>query len=153
MDDTSNEEVNSKFDYNKTPLAPLGYNGLIYNDLAICASWAPNGINAYYIGPALKHYWCIPFHICTTRQHQEVDMWQLYPMHCVTPTLSPAERTIQQATDILTALGSTVPTATSASIACTQAIQKLREILLPTLHQGTTNPLATEMPSPRVLHP
>ncbi len=63
------------------------------------------------------------------------------------------DRTIVQATDTLTTLDGTVPTSTSASIASTQAIEKLCEILLPTLHQGTMNPLATDTPSPRVLHP
>jgi hypothetical protein len=88
-----------------------------------------------------------------TRQYQEADTWRLYPTHCTTSTLSPAEQTILQATDTLTALGGTVPISTSGPVARTQAIQKLHEILLSTLHQGTTNTLATDTPSPRVLFP
>jgi hypothetical protein len=41
----------------------------------------------------------------------------------------------------------------SATDSILQAIQKLSEILLSTLHQGTTNPITTETPSPRVLRP
>jgi hypothetical protein len=48
----ANEEVNGRFDYNKTPLASSGTTGLVYDDLAIRASWAPHGTNAYYVGPA-----------------------------------------------------------------------------------------------------
>ncbi len=88
-----------------------------------------------------------------TRQYWVADTWQLYPMHCAIQTLSPAERTILEATDTLTALGGTVPTFTSASVAQMQAIQKLCYILLPILHQGTSNPITTDMPEPKVLHP
>jgi hypothetical protein len=35
---SANEEVNGKFDYNKTPLAPLGTKGLVYNYPAARAS-------------------------------------------------------------------------------------------------------------------
>jgi hypothetical protein len=50
------EEANGKFDYSKTPLAPLDTKRLVYNDPAISTSWAPHGINANYVDPALKHY-------------------------------------------------------------------------------------------------
>ncbi len=63
------EEVNSKFDYSKTPLAPLGTKRLVYDDPAISTSWAPHGINANYVGPALKHYWCLQFSMPGTRQY------------------------------------------------------------------------------------
>jgi hypothetical protein len=60
---SANKEVNGKTDYNKTPLAPLGTKGLVYNDPAIRASWAPHGTNAYYFGSALRHYWCLRFYM------------------------------------------------------------------------------------------
>jgi hypothetical protein len=51
---SANEEVNGKFDYNKTPLAPVGTKGLVYEDLAVCASWAPHGTDATYVSPVLN---------------------------------------------------------------------------------------------------
>ncbi len=52
--------------------------------------------------------------------------------------------------DFLTALGGTVPpTSARDSILHTQAIQQLRDILLPTIRLGTTTP--EETPTPRVL--
>ena len=53
----------------------------------------------------------------------DLPYWRLYPTHCATPTISDTERTIIQATDTLTALGGTVPTSTSESIARSHAIQ------------------------------
>jgi hypothetical protein len=148
---SANKEVNGKFDYNKTPLAPLGTKGLVYNDPVTCASWALHGTDAYYVGPALKHYCCLKIYMPDTRGYWLTNMWQLYPMHCAVPTLSPAERTILEALDTLT--GGTVPTPTSASMTQRQAIQKLRDILYPIFHQGTLNSVPTDMPSPRVLRP
>jgi hypothetical protein len=60
---SANKEVNGKFDYNKTPLAPLGTKGLVYDDTAIRVSWAPHGTDTYYLGLALKHYWCLRFYM------------------------------------------------------------------------------------------
>jgi hypothetical protein len=114
---SANEEVNGKFDYNKMPLAPLGTKGLVYEDPAVHASWAPHGTDAYFVGPASKHYWCLRFYMPGTRQYRVADMWRLYPTLCATPTISDTERTIIQATDTLTALGGTVPSSTSESIA------------------------------------
>jgi hypothetical protein len=119
---SANKEVNGKFDYNKTPLATLGTKGLVYNDPATRASWAPHSTNAYYIGPAFKHYWCLRFHMPGTRQYLVADTWRLYPMHCTIPTLSPMEHTILEATDTLIALSGTVSTSTRASVAQMQAI-------------------------------
>jgi hypothetical protein len=130
---------------------PLGTKELVSDDLEIRASQAPHHTKAYYVCPALKHYQCLGFYMHGTRQYRVANTWQLFPMHCTTPTMSPAECTMLQTTDPLSALGGTVPTSTSVSIACTQAIQKLCEILLPMLCPGARNPLATNTPSPRVL--
>jgi hypothetical protein len=150
---SANEEVNGKFDYNKTPLAPLGTKELVYEDPANRASWAPHGTDAYYVGPAPKHYRCLRFYMPITRRYRVADTWRLYPTHCTTPKISATERTIIQATDTLTALGGTVPSSTSEAIARSHAIQKLRDILLPSLQQTTPAPPTTVTPSPRVLRP
>ena len=114
---SANKEVKGKFDYNKTPLAPLGTKGLVYEDPAFRACWASHGTNAYYVGLAPKHYRCMRFYMPGTRRYRVTDTWCLYPTHCATPTISNPERTIIQATDTLTALGRTVPSTTSESIA------------------------------------
>ncbi len=74
---SANEEVNRKFDYNKTLLAPLGTKGLVYEDPAVRASWAPHGTDAYYVGPALKHYRCLRFYMPGTQRYRVADTWQL----------------------------------------------------------------------------
>jgi hypothetical protein len=143
----ANKEVNGKFDYNKTPLAPLGAKGLLSNDMAIRASWAPHGTDIKTLSMSTILH----------ARHQKIlgggHVATISNALRHTSTVTSGEHTILEVTDTLTTLGSTVPTSTSASIACTQAIQKLYEILLPTLHQGTTNPIAADTPSLRVLRP
>ena len=59
----------------------MGTKGLVYEPPAIRVSWAPHGTDAYYVGPALKHYWCLHFYMPGTRRYCVLDTWQLYPTH------------------------------------------------------------------------
>ncbi len=62
---SANKEVHVPYEFNKTLIAPLGTKGLIYNNPAVRASWAPHGTDAFYVGPAPKHYWCLRFYMPT----------------------------------------------------------------------------------------
>jgi hypothetical protein len=63
---SAKKEVHSPYDLNKTPIAPIGTKGLVYNNPSVQASWAPHGTDAFYICPAPKHYWCLRFFMPTT---------------------------------------------------------------------------------------
>jgi len=56
---TSYEELEGAFDFNKTPLAPLGTKALLLEDPDARASWAPHGTDAFYVGPAMRHYFLL----------------------------------------------------------------------------------------------
>jgi hypothetical protein len=107
---SANQEVYGSFDFNKTPLAPLGTKALIYDDPASRASWAPHATNGFYIGPASNHYQCLRFYIPSTQCFRFSDTWCLYPTHCQIPVTSQHNLSIVAAADILKALGNTVPT-------------------------------------------
>ncbi len=64
---SANEEVHGPYDFNKTPITPIGTKGLVYNNLAVRASWMPHRTDAFYIGPAPKHYWSLQFYMPTTQ--------------------------------------------------------------------------------------
>jgi hypothetical protein len=64
---SANEEIHGPYDFNKTPIAIIGTKGLVYDDPAVRASWAPHGTNAFYVGPAPKHYRCLRFYMSTTQ--------------------------------------------------------------------------------------
>lgn len=59
----TNKSAHSKlaggFDWNKTPIAPLGTKSLIFDTPRTRGTWAPHGTDCYYVGPAKKHYRCL----------------------------------------------------------------------------------------------
>jgi hypothetical protein len=77
----ANQELYGAFNFNKTPLTPLGTKALVFNDPATCASWAPHITDGFYVGPANNHYRCLRFYIPATCRFQFSDMWQLFLTH------------------------------------------------------------------------
>ena len=67
------------FDFNRTPIAPLGTKLLNYEKPGPCEYWAPHAIDGWYIGPAMQHYRC--FRVCATATNAEriVDTIVWYP--------------------------------------------------------------------------
>jgi hypothetical protein len=53
---SANHKLYGLFDFNKTPLAPLGTKALVYDNPAIPTSWAPDATDGFYVGPAIDHY-------------------------------------------------------------------------------------------------
>jgi hypothetical protein len=48
---SANHKLYSPFDFNKTPLAPLGTKALVYNNPDTQTSWAPHATDGFYVGP------------------------------------------------------------------------------------------------------
>ena len=52
------EQLEGTFDFNKTPLAPLGTKVLAYEMPSHQKTWDKHGKEGWYVGPAMKHYQC-----------------------------------------------------------------------------------------------
>jgi hypothetical protein len=63
---SANQQVFGAFDFNKTPLAPIGTKALVFDGPATRASWAPHASDGFYVGPARDHYQCFRFYILAT---------------------------------------------------------------------------------------
>jgi hypothetical protein len=98
----ANQELYGAFDFNKTPLAPLGTKALIYDDPANQASLAPHATYGFYIGPATDHYRCLQFYTPATWQFQFSDTWQLYPTQCQLPVTLEQDKSILAAANLIT---------------------------------------------------
>jgi hypothetical protein len=153
---SANQEVYGSFDFNKTPLAPLGTRALIYDDPASRASWAPHATDGYYVGPASNHYRCLRFYIPATRSFRFSETWCMHPTHSQIPVTSQHDLSISTAAELIKALGAAVPTTTTEKVKHIKAIQDLTAILAgrqtperPTVHTGTPAPRVAA-PSPRV---
>jgi hypothetical protein len=126
---SANQEIYGPFDFNKTPMAPLGTKALIYDDPDSRASWAPHAIDGYYVGPEVDHYQCLRFYIPATQRFQFADTLPLYPTHCQIPVASQHDLSIAAAEDLLASLGGTVSVSTNDKIKYIRAIQQLRAIM------------------------
>ena len=68
--------LEGEFDYNKTPLVPLGSKVLAFKPPGVRQSWAPHGTLAWTIGPAINHYRCINVCIPKTNATIAADTFQ-----------------------------------------------------------------------------
>lgn len=73
------EHVCGVFDFNKTPLVPIGTQVLAYESPHLRATWAAHGVKAYYIGPAMQHYRCYTVWIVHTGKTRITDTLAFFP--------------------------------------------------------------------------
>ena len=143
---SANQEVYGTFDFNKTPLAPLGTKALIYDDPVSRVSWVPHATDGFYVGPASDHYRCLRFYIPATRRFCFSNTWRLYPIHSQVPMSPQHDLSIVAAINLLQAFGTTVPTSATAKRKYIQTIQDLMVIM--TGQQATQLP--NDLPDTRV---
>ena len=48
--------LNGAFDFNRTPMAPPGTRVILHEIPAKRGTWAPHGVDGWFLGPALDHY-------------------------------------------------------------------------------------------------
>ncbi len=139
---SAHEELAGKFDWNKTPLAPIGTKSLIFDDPRAQRSWAPHGTDCYYVGPAMAHYRCLKFWCPSSRRVRTGDTFRLYPKHCTTPSISEHDLTLLAARDIVQCWDVTIKPDTRHKLDHALVIQCMRDLLqhispTPTSNSGT----------------
>ena len=157
---TAYEELHGQFDFNKTPIAPLGTRALIYDDPDSRTSWAPRGIDAFYISPALLHYRCLRFFNPESRSFRTSGSYKLYPTHCTNPSISQADLTLQAANELCKTLqmshAQKMMLSTQQKLQHTKALNELTDIITnstpPRVVPNVTPPLEPVGP-PRVNAP
>ena len=76
------------FDFNKTPITPLGTKLLVHIKPEIRESWTPRATNGWYIGPALRHYRCYRVWILETNAERISGTIAWFLRHVKMPTPS-----------------------------------------------------------------
>ena len=122
------EDLNGPFDYNQTPLTPIGTPAVVYNDQSEHGTCAPYGTDAYYVGPAMEHYRNKKIRVPTTRRFCITGLRSIYSAHYNVSTILEANQTLIAAGELLTALQHAMPTTSQAKVRHAQAIQKLSAI-------------------------
>eukprot|EP00804_Cyclotella_cryptica_P012636 CCRYP_016912-RA/>CCRYP_016912-RA protein AED:0.45 eAED:0.45 QI:0/-1/0/1/-1/0/1/0/130 len=59
--------LDGQFNFDKTPLAPVGTRALILLDPSTRKTWQNHALDAWYVGPAKKHYCNYRFFIPSTK--------------------------------------------------------------------------------------
>ena len=67
-------QIFGQFDFNATPMAPLGTKIIVHEKTAQRAKWSKHGVAGGYIVPALEHYRCYKVFVTETRSEIIVDV-------------------------------------------------------------------------------
>ena len=118
------------YDWNRYPLAPLGCKAVIYEDRDIRGSWASRGMDRWYLGLSLDHYWCDVYYIPETRAYRVSGSTELLPQHCQLPTLTPYQH-LRAPTDELAEEGSKAGHTTKGHRLLTLLQSHIGDILTP----------------------
>ena len=93
--------VHGIFDYNKTPLAPLGCAVQLFESNTRRGTWAEHSTDGWYIGTSMEHYRCHKIYVKKTRSERISDTVFFKHKYITQPTVTPAD-TIVKALDDLT---------------------------------------------------
>ena len=94
------------FDFNKTPLAPLGTKVVVHLKANKRASWNYHGQEAWYIGPSMEHYRCVKCYFPDTKATRDADTVEFFPQDIPFPKTTSEDYLLQSASDILAILKS-----------------------------------------------
>ena len=66
-------QLEGAFDFTCIPLAPPGTRATVHEKPTQHCTWAPHGIDGWYIGPAMDHYQCYRVWIPSTHAEHKAD--------------------------------------------------------------------------------
>ena len=86
--------LNGKFNYDATPLAPLGCKIIAFELTQTRKLFAPHGVPAWYIGPTLGHHRCYRVYVPKTRAGRICDTVSFHSHLCKSPVLQQIEQAL-----------------------------------------------------------
>jgi hypothetical protein len=127
---SAEENLNGTFDFNRTPLAPLGTKVLLHETPDQRRTWAPHGVEGWYVGYAPEHYRCYTIHVIRTNKTRIGGTVEFFPTHCAMPHTSSADHAIRAAVDLISALQNPAPASALAPVGLLQlqALQTLADV-------------------------
>jgi len=117
------EFYNGPFDYNATPMGPLGCRVLIHKNPDVRKSWDYRGAEGWSIGTSLDHYRCQRVVDRATKAVQVADTVEFRHHYLTQPDVTPANRIVHGVQTVTKALTGDPATACDAHI---EAIEALR---------------------------
>jgi hypothetical protein len=140
-------QLNGAFNFNRTPLAPPGTRVLIHETPANRRTWAPHGVDGWYLGAAPEHYRCYRVYVYKAVVERIAKTVQRFPHKCAMPKTSSADTALRAAQALLEALKNPSPAAPFATLGQEQ-LQALEQ--LATIFDAISAPPVAYAPSPTV---
>ena len=136
-------------------MAPPGTRVVVHEKPENRGTWAPHGVDAWYIGPAMEHYRCYTTYVWSTQAERVSDTVEWFPHEVKMPTASTLELLLAATKDILKCLEQ--PTHNSPLHPLTDSEQESLKTLtnifqnnLPTQQNQNTDPTTHPTPVLRV---
>ena len=126
---TAYEELNGKFDWNLTPIAPLGTRGMLLIHPESRNTFSPHCNKAFTVGRARHHYRLLEFYVPTTRGYRISGTFRLNPTHWKFPTISDQDKTVVAETELLEQHKKFTPPSAIHKMKHIDIIKQLQEIL------------------------
>ncbi len=118
--------VHGSFDYNKTPLAPLGCAVQLYESNSRRGTWAEHSTDGWYIGTSMEHYRCHRIYVKKTRSERISDTVFFKHKYITQPTVTPADIIVKALDDLTQALKGRRNVSCAVEI---EALEKIDELL------------------------
>jgi hypothetical protein len=93
-----------QYDFNRAPMAPPDTRTVAHETPNRRSTWAPHGLDGWYLGPALEHYRCYTVHITKTRGDIIVETVDFFPEKFTLPFATPQYQATKAATELTRAL-------------------------------------------------
>lgn len=135
-------QIHGPFDFNKTPLAPLGCKIVMHDRAEDRRSWGPHGTHGFYIGLALHHYRNYGCYIPSTRHTRAFNTVLFYPHCCALPLATPGDQLTMALQDLTNVLEKPIPP--SLGVGPNHSIRQIQRILV----DPTKNRVVLNLPDP-----
>ena len=136
------EYFNGPFNYDATPLGPLGFDVLIHQNAGVRNSWDFRCKEGWNVGVSLEHYRCHRVVSRASRTEQISDAVEFRHQHITSPTISTEDRVLHGINTLTDALKGA---STSVSDDQLRAISALRDLCTA---WATSTPLPAGAPAP-----
>ena len=88
------------FDYNATPLAPLGCAVQIHSAVERRSTWGEHSLDGWYLGTSLEHYRCHNVHVTKTNSERISDTILFRHKYITDPFVTPEDRLMKAVSDL-----------------------------------------------------
>ena len=139
-------QLHGAFDFNRTPLGPLGTKVIVHEKPDVRGTWAPHGIPGWYVGAAPNHYRCYQVHIIKTGASRIADTLEWFPYHTPLPKTASIDAARTAAYDLVQALQHPSPATPFAGLDPT-TLAALND--LATIFDTASQPVAPPNPAPK----